>query len=153
MGNLAEIVSHVANELNVSNNSPIVRKAILDCIDSFDDGSHFGPPQATNTGSKVFYPKGALHRRFSQFFYESECIIEETAKAFASTHTAKLAAFVDWSQELTISGLRNTIPATEFLPAIARSLGAIAASAFGAGFGGSCWALVSKHSADVFLQS
>ena len=42
------------------------------------------------------------------------------------------------------------IPETIALVRQARALGAIAASAFGAGFGGSVWALVASTQADVF---
>jgi galactokinase len=49
--------------------------------------------------------------------------------------------------------LRNQIPETIGLVASARSLGAIAASAFGAGFGGSVWALVPAGEADRFRAS
>ena len=38
--------------------------------------------------------------------------------------------------------LGNQVPETAFLAAAARRCGAVAASAFGAGFGGSVWALV-----------
>jgi len=40
------------------------------------------------------------------------------------------------------AALGNQIPQTIFLAKTARQLGAVAASAFGAGFGGSVWALV-----------
>ena len=46
-------------------------------------------------------------------------------------------------------GLRHTIALAES----ARKLGALAASAFGAGFGGSVWALVRRSEADDFLDA
>jgi galactokinase len=45
--------------------------------------------------------------------------------------------------------LHNQIPETVFLARRARELGAVAASAFGAGFGGSVWALVSRGQAEA----
>jgi len=60
---------------------------------------------------------------------------------------AALGGLVDRSQELTTTHLRNQVPETIFLAKAAREEGAIAASAFGAGFGGSVWALVPKEGA------
>ena len=42
------------------------------------------------------------------------------------------------------------VPETVFLAKAARAAGAIAASAFGAGFGGSVWALVATEAAQPF---
>ena len=47
--------------------------------------------------------------------------------------------------------LHNQTPETIFLAEQARTLGAIAASAFGAGFGGSVWALVERERASTFV--
>jgi galactokinase len=46
--------------------------------------------------------------------------------------------------------LHNQIPETIFLARTAREMGAVAASAFGAGFGGSVWALVRRAAAADF---
>ena len=61
-----------------------------------------------------------------------------------------MAAFgdlVDRSQQLAERRLGNQVPETIELARSARELGARAASAFGAGFGGSVWALVSRADA------
>ena len=47
--------------------------------------------------------------------------------------------------------LENQIPQTIHLARSARQCGAAAASAFGAGFGGSVWALVEAAGAEAFL--
>jgi galactokinase len=47
--------------------------------------------------------------------------------------------------------LGNQVPETVTLQRSARELGAVAASAFGAGFGGAVWALVPESEADAFL--
>ena len=44
------------------------------------------------------------------------------------------------------------MPQTIFLARSARELGAAAGSAFGAGFGGSVWALVALSDAETFLD-
>ena len=41
---------------------------------------------------------------------------------------------------------------TEWLPSAARERGALAASAFGAGFGGSCWALARAEHAEALRE-
>jgi galactokinase len=48
--------------------------------------------------------------------------------------------------------LGNQVPETMWLVREARALGAHAASAFGAGFGGSVWALLARDRADEFAQ-
>ena len=67
--------------------------------------------------------------------------------AFDALGAGDLAAFgavVDRSQKRAEDGLRNQVPETIELARLARSLGAHASSAFGAGFGGSVWALVAE---------
>lgn len=59
---------------------------------------------------------------------------------------------VDCSQGLSADQLGNQIPETEYLAAAARELGAIAASAFGAGFGGSVWALIGDDALPKFIR-
>ena len=56
------------------------------------------------------------------------------------------------SQELAQRLLRNQVPETVALVRTARDHGAWAASAFGAGFGGSVWALVEQSGAHPFLD-
>jgi galactokinase len=49
--------------------------------------------------------------------------------------------------------LRNQMPETVHLARAARVHGAVAASAFGAGFGGAVWAMVPRADADRFLAA
>ena len=60
---------------------------------------------------------------------------------------------VDDSQQLAERLLGNQIPQTIRLARLARENGAAAASAFGAGFGGSVWALVAVDRAAEFLAA
>jgi galactokinase len=60
---------------------------------------------------------------------------------------------VDRSQTLTSDLLQNQVPQTVALATLAREAGAVAASAFGAGFGGSVWALVKDSEAAEFLEA
>lgn len=92
----------------------------------------------------------ALGERVLQFAVESEQIIPSVAEALASGRLAELGSLVDQSMGNAERLLHNQIPETVFLAHRARELGAVAASAFGAGFGGSVWALVRREEADVF---
>lgn len=94
-----------------------------------------------------------LLRRFDQFCLESENLIPAAAEALDSGDLAAFGSFVDQSQSATEELLRNQVPETASLARAARSLGAYAASAFGAGFGGSVWALVDQSRAPAFLAS
>ena len=60
---------------------------------------------------------------------------------------------VDESQHAAERWLENQIPETTTLARLARSLGADASSAFGAGFGGSVWALVPVDDIPRFLAA
>ena len=52
---------------------------------------------------------------------------------------------------LATTALGNQVPETIFLARRARELGAVAASAFGAGFGGAVWAMMRASDADAFV--
>ncbi len=88
--------------------------------------------------------------RFDHFCRENE---EAQPAAVAALQSGDMIAFghaVDESQKGAEDLLGNQIAETKFLAAEARQLGALAASAFGAGFGGSVWALVEASQADEF---
>jgi galactokinase len=94
-----------------------------------------------------------LTDRFNQFYAENYEIVPAAGDALAAGDLATFGRLVDRSQVLTTDVLRNQVPETVHLARSARSLGAAAASAFGAGFGGSVWALVrSVESADFVSQ-
>jgi galactokinase len=88
--------------------------------------------------------------RFEQFCDESEIIIPAATAALAANDLAEFGRLVDRSQAGAERGLGNQVPETMFLARSARHLGAVAASAFGAGFGGSVWAMVPTASAADF---
>jgi galactokinase len=97
------------------------------------------------------YSPGELARRFDQFHEESEVIIPAATQALERGDLAALGRLIDRSQAGAESLLGNQISETVLLARSARELGAVAASAFGAGFGGSVWALVARDRADEFL--
>jgi galactokinase len=104
-------------------------------------------------GKHPDFRKEALLARFDQFVEESDRLVPAAAEAFARRDAAELSRAVDRSQDLAERLLGNQIPETVALGRQARNLGAIAASAFGGGFGGSVWALVPAARADEFLET
>jgi galactokinase len=91
-------------------------------------------------------------RRFEQFWLESERIIPSASDALTRGDLQAFGTLVDQSQAATDTLLGNQILETVWLARQARCLGAHAASAFGAGFGGSVWALVDRTIAEDFAQ-
>ena len=91
-----------------------------------------------------------LHDRLSQFVVESTELIPCAGDALLRGDLAELGALVDRSQAGAERQLRNQIDETIWLVREARSSGAVAASAFGAGFGGAVWALVRAADAETF---
>jgi galactokinase len=91
--------------------------------------------------------------RLEQFVMESNQIIPAAADALAEGRLKDLGQLGDTSQDLSERLLRNQVAETSFLAKSARDCGAVAASAFGAGFGGSVWALVRSAEAERFLAA
>ena len=112
-------------------------------------------------GKEGNYAAGALVERFSQFYDESEVCVAGMADAFAAMAASggvegseALASLTAMSHRMTVQELHNTVEVTEWLPWQAtQHAECLCASAFGAGFGGSCWALVKAAEADAFLAS
>jgi galactokinase len=88
--------------------------------------------------------------RFEAFVGESMGLVSAVAEALARADLRRAGDLVDQSQRQAELWLGNQIPQTIALARSARELGAAAASAFGAGFGGSVWALVKADSAADF---
>lgn len=93
-----------------------------------------------------------LVRRFDHFVVENETVLPNAGDALASGDLAEFGRWVNTSQEKGVALLKNQIPETEGLAKLAVDLGAVGASAFGAGFGGSVWALVNKKDMASFLE-
>jgi galactokinase len=70
--------------------------------------------------------------------------------AFGEADVAAVGELSAASQADAASTLRNQVPETSALVEIARETGAFAATSFGAGFGGSVWALADADEADRF---
>jgi galactokinase len=94
----------------------------------------------------------ALLDRFDQFIEESDVLVPGAAACIERADAAALGPIVARSQELAETRLGNQVPQTAALARLARAQGAFAASGFGAGFGGSVWALVEADGAAAFLD-
>lgn len=99
--------------------------------------------------------RGALHDRTElldrvEHLASESRIVRAAGDALAFGDLDALGNLVDESQHAAEQLLGNQIPETIALARTARDLGAIAASAFGAGFGGSVYALVRSSEAEAF---
>ena len=97
------------------------------------------------------YGTEALLARLEHFVTENEVLRPAAGDALARGDMADFGRFVDRSQKLCETRLGNQVPETIYLAAAARENGAVAASAFGAGFGGSVWAMVETSRSEPFL--
>ncbi len=91
-------------------------------------------------------------RRFDQFVEETFVIVPQAGDLLAAGRVDEIGELVDRSQAGAERGLGNQVPETIFLARTARELGAAAASAFGAGFGGSVWGLVARSRVAEFSE-
>ncbi len=97
------------------------------------------------------YSREALVRRARHFAEEHGKLVPAATTALEAGDLSRLGEVVDRSQARAEELLDNQVPETIHLAASARRLGAVAASAFGAGFGGSVWAMVESETAGEFL--
>src|SRR4029079_288967 len=98
-----------------------------------------------STSATAEFSTSELVERVRQFALESERLIPAAADALDGNRLDVFGAMVDRSMRNAVEMLHNQTPETIFLAEQARALGAIASSAFGAGFGGSVWALVERQ--------
>lgn len=106
-----------------------------------------------NTADTSPFEPDALAARLEHFIVESGEIIPEIHLALSGGDLHAFGRLVDRSQRSAERLLGNQVPETIFLAESARNIGAVAASAFGAGFGGSVWAMVEIAKADDMLTA
>jgi galactokinase len=97
------------------------------------------------------WPQDVLQRRLDHFINE-DARVPEAVAAVRRGDRDSLGRLSADSQAESDTLLGNQIPQTIALAARARTLGAFAAKSFGAGFGGSVWALVEQDRADEFAR-
>lgn len=98
------------------------------------------------------FAEAQLVARLEQFHRESFLHVPAAADALANGDWHRFAAIVADSQQHAETALENQIPETVGLVRMALEHGAIASSAFGAGFGGSVWAMVPAPQVTAFTE-
>lgn len=126
--------------------------------DAYLAGAVTSSPQAVGQLTTILAQQApdrvhALQRRLRHFLRENQEIIPAAGDALAAGDLEAFGRLVDQSQFESEHLLCNQVPETIYLAQAARDAGAVAASAFGAGFGGSVWALVPKSMAEAFLTA
>jgi galactokinase len=118
-----------------------------------DDGAAAAIRAAVAVSGDTEFGADLLRKRFDQFVLESRTIVPATADALRDGDLDRFGALVDRSQRAVEEWLGNQVPETVCLAREARRLGAVAASAFGAGFGGSVWALLPEQEGAAFIRA
>ena len=98
------------------------------------------------------FDRSTLLARLEQVVMETTVLIPDAVDALRRGDLAALGATIEVSQLLAERMLGNQVPETMALARLARDQGAVAASAFGAGFGGSVYAVVNEDEAEEFMS-
>jgi galactokinase len=107
--------------------------------------------QLTASTAHASFSGQDLEQRLSHFSRE-DARVPVAAQAFAEADVVRLGDLAAASQHDAETLLGNQVPETRALVEAAIGLGAWAASSFGAGFGGSVWAVVAENDAPRFAQ-
>ena len=107
--------------------------------------------QLLESHSHPDFETSGLIDRFEQFYAESEEIIPRVPDHLHAKSSELFGQLAHRSQMLGARKLGNQVAQTEWLAEAGERLGAAAASAFGAGFGGSVWALIDADRASTFV--
>ena len=122
------------------------------------DAVHSGPDApariewAIRDGRSDTFVPADLARRLAHFLLENEALVPAAAQALRAGDVDAFGDVAAESQRGAENLLMNQVPETIALTRFARELGAAASSAFGAGFGGSVWALVRATEARRFVD-
>ncbi|RRD46955.1 galactokinase family protein [Tessaracoccus sp. OH4464_COT-324] len=102
--------------------------------------------------SSIVADDEALSRRLKAFVAEVKVFIPRAVAALRSGDLAEFGRVALESHRNADQNLLNQLPETNALVELAMVNGAVGASAFGAGWGGSVWALVPTSDAEKFAQ-
>ncbi len=108
--------------------------------------------QGTDWARDLVGDSPALSRRLEHYVVESDRLVPEAVRALTDADRSLLGAVAQQSQAAAETLLGNQIPETSQLVRSALSVGAWAASSFGAGFGGSAWAVIPYGQDDEFAE-
>ena len=153
----AAIVMSVAGHLRQCSFAPLRSDRLVRMPDGWTFVVMASGVEAHKTGAareafnRLADPAAMTGARLRQFEAEN-ARVEEAAGAFARGDIARIGALASASQRDADALLGNQVPETRDLVALALAEGAAAASAFGAGWGGSVWALVETAAGPAFLE-
>ena len=142
-------------KLNASNYASLKKHSLLVAILDQHGQPPIRPPSlvaAAESAATAEFSAGHLVGRLGQFFDETFVIVPRAAEALERDDLTEFGRLVDKSQAGAERALENQIAETVHLQRYARELGATAASAFGAGFGGAVWAMVPTVEAERFAS-
>jgi len=121
-----------------------------------DDGIVSAVPTALTDAVRRYatdeFPASLLEARLHQFHEETFHTVPAAANAVANRDLDTFGRLVAVSQAGAERALGNQVLATTSLVSLALELGAVASSAFGAGFGGSVWAMIRTDEAEHFTS-
>ena len=118
-----------------------------------NDPDAIGKLQYILDGTRInSFTPSELKKRLEHFICENEEIVRSAGDAMVNGKLSTFGKIVDRSQEISDTLLDNQTPETRYLARSAQKRGAVAASSFGAGFGGSVWALIKEENASSFLN-
>ena len=123
-------------------------RSLADALASSPDAIHLLTARLEPSADGRFSVED-LKRRLQHFVRET-ARAPQAAVAFRSADHATIGALATDSQREADELLGNQIPETILMAKLARDNGALASSNFGAGFGGSVWALVPAAEARAF---
>jgi galactokinase len=113
--------------------------------------SSAGAPEELGRLARTGPDGPAVTTRLAQFVAETERIVPSAVAAISAADGEALGRLGVESQQGAEVALANQVPETSFLARAALAAGAHASSAFGAGFGGSVWAICDLSAADAVL--
>ena len=112
------------------------------------------PSERAEAVGKTLRTAGAgrgLSGRACQFFRERE-LIERAVGFLRESRMEEYGRLMNQSHELSREHLKNIAPEVDRLQRLAIELGALGATGFGGGFGGSCYALVDEADTRPFIR-
>jgi len=116
--------------------------------DAFDRVMVIAPRTATHGMDAAW-----LVGRLMQYRHETDVVVPRFVEAVERGDAALARESLEQSQRFAEERLENQVPQTAWLAAHASEHGAMGATAFGAGFGGAVWALVTSDGADEFAAA
>jgi galactokinase len=140
----AEILRHW--NLNAGRSDPTLSASIA----SAPDATNRLRESLLGAVSESPYRTSELVERLEHFVVESQ-VIRSLPHRLDSEGLRQFGDLAQQSHDAAAKLLRNQTPETNYLVESARRHGAGAASSFGAGFGGSVWAIIERSTAPQFL--